>query len=355
MMYGDFVWFTGVVEDRNDPEMMNRVRVRCFGYHSESKSDIATADLPWASVMMPTTASGNSGIFESPHGLIEGSWVVGFFRDGHDGQDPVIMGSVASRQMDSAGTGGFYDPSRTYPKTNYIGDSATDVNEHARGVITSVVTKKNSSISVDVPTASSGTWSEPETQYAPVYPKNHVHESESGHLREIDDTEGAERLHEYHKSGTFREVHPDGTVVHRIVGDEYEIVAGGKNVSITGNVNLTIEKNCDTYVKGNLTEKVDGNVLRTIGGTLTENVTGAVTQNYAGSRTMSIGGSDSITIGGSRTTSVGGADTLTVDGKHTITAPNVSFTFSKGQIVVSSGSIIDTGVVLHSHDHSSGF
>ena len=36
-----------------------------------------------------------------------------------------------------------------------------------------------------------------------VYPKNHVYETESGHIKEFDDTEGAERIHEYHKSGTF--------------------------------------------------------------------------------------------------------------------------------------------------------
>ena len=30
-----FVWFTGVVEDRNDPAKLGRVRVRCLGFHTE--------------------------------------------------------------------------------------------------------------------------------------------------------------------------------------------------------------------------------------------------------------------------------------------------------------------------------
>ena len=34
---GKFTWFMGVVEDRMDPEMMGRVRVRCFGFHTESR------------------------------------------------------------------------------------------------------------------------------------------------------------------------------------------------------------------------------------------------------------------------------------------------------------------------------
>jgi hypothetical protein len=35
-----FVWFTGVVEDRNDPEALGRVRVRCVGFHSDSVVDL---------------------------------------------------------------------------------------------------------------------------------------------------------------------------------------------------------------------------------------------------------------------------------------------------------------------------
>ena len=40
-----FVWFTGVVEDRDDPDQLGRVRVRILGYHTEDKIKIP-ADLP---------------------------------------------------------------------------------------------------------------------------------------------------------------------------------------------------------------------------------------------------------------------------------------------------------------------
>ena len=43
------------------------------------------------------------------------------------------------------------------------------------------------------------------------YPNNHVYESESGHVQEFDDTPGAERIHTYHRAGTFEEIHPDGS------------------------------------------------------------------------------------------------------------------------------------------------
>ena len=45
-----FIWFVGVVEDRQDPEYLGRVRVRILGSHTSNKNALPTADLPWASV-----------------------------------------------------------------------------------------------------------------------------------------------------------------------------------------------------------------------------------------------------------------------------------------------------------------
>ena len=42
---------------------------------------------------------------------------------------------------------------------------------------------------------------EPETEYATVYPNNHVFETEGGHLKEYDDTKDKQRIHERHASG----------------------------------------------------------------------------------------------------------------------------------------------------------
>ena len=54
---GQFAWFTGVVEDVMDPLQMGRVRVRCFGYHTDDKNLIPTDSLPWALVMTPIQSS----------------------------------------------------------------------------------------------------------------------------------------------------------------------------------------------------------------------------------------------------------------------------------------------------------
>ena len=54
--------FFGIVEDRHDPLKIGRVRVRIHGSHTDSKLNIATPDLPWAQVILPTTSAGLSGL-----------------------------------------------------------------------------------------------------------------------------------------------------------------------------------------------------------------------------------------------------------------------------------------------------
>lgn len=90
---GEFYWWFGVVEDRMDPKKLGRVRVRILNSHSPFTSDIKKEDLPWANVIMPTTSASVCGVGVSPVGLVEGSFVFGFFRDGHLGQLPVVLGS----------------------------------------------------------------------------------------------------------------------------------------------------------------------------------------------------------------------------------------------------------------------
>ena len=85
-----FVWFTGVVEDRNDPSSLGRVRVRCVGFHTDDLNDIPTADLPWAHVMHPVTDPSMQGLGHTPSFLVEGSWVFGFFLDAKEKQQPMI-------------------------------------------------------------------------------------------------------------------------------------------------------------------------------------------------------------------------------------------------------------------------
>ena len=89
-----FTWFVGVVEDREDPKHLGRIKVRCLGYHTEDLGKLPTSDLPWAHPMNPITSATVSGVGQSPLGCVEGSWVVGFFTDGKDAQMPCIIGTL---------------------------------------------------------------------------------------------------------------------------------------------------------------------------------------------------------------------------------------------------------------------
>jgi len=310
-----FVWFTGVVEDRNDPSKLGRVKVRCLGLHTESKVDIPTEDLPWAHVMQSTNNPSMQGLGNTPTFLVEGTWVVGFFLDAVEKQQPLIMGTLPGNPQAVADTTkGFNDPNGTYPSEKITHSNhalqESDVNRLARndsGKEHAVVSAKNTGRTTGVAIAnSSTTFSEPASAYAASYPKNHVMETESGHIKEYDDTSGQERIHEYHKKGTFYEIDKDGNKSTRIVGDNYEVVAGSDFVNIKGTANLTIDSNCNTYIKGNWniqvdgtkTEVVTGAVSETYKSTKTENVTGAVQETFSSTQTTNV--SSNVTITGSR-------------------------------------------------------
>ena len=246
-LYGrdGFIWFTGVVEDRNDPERLGRVRVRIFSYHTEDKSKIPTNDLHWSHIIYPVTTPSMDGMGHTPSFLVEGSQVFGFFRDPDAFQEPMILGSIPGVASRSANTSkGFNDPNGVYPSIT----GEPDTNRLARGVYHDSREKKEENVTTGVSSADGSTWDELQIENNAQYPKNHVFESESGHVVEFDDTIGSERIHEYHTSGTFYEIDADGNKVTRVVGDNYEIVAGSDYVNIKGNANLTVDGNFNLKV-----------------------------------------------------------------------------------------------------------
>lgn len=91
-----FQWFIGVVEDRDDPEKLGRCKVRIYGHNSQLKSEQPTEDLPWSVPIQPITSAAISGIGNSPIGPLPGTWVVGFYLDGNDMQQPAFFGTIGS-------------------------------------------------------------------------------------------------------------------------------------------------------------------------------------------------------------------------------------------------------------------
>ncbi len=198
--YGDQTrWFIGEVVDLNDPNKLARIKVRIYGIHDDDL--ITDDDLPFAQVVAPITEGGTNGL-GNPLGVQVNALVFGIFLDGINSQLPLVLGSLPKYEGDKRDT----------PSTNKL----------ARGENT--LTK---SVSV------SGAPSDP---YAAVYPNNKVTQTSSGHIIEIDDTDGAERIHVRHKSGAFVEFHPDGSVVVKTT-NVYIDAGTNANVKAT-NVNV---------------------------------------------------------------------------------------------------------------------
>ena len=407
-----FVWWQGVVEDRHDPLYLGRCKVRVLGWHTEDKTDMPTESLPWAYPISPITSASQTGVGTSPLGPVEGTWVIGFFRDGESAQEPMFFGTIGgipeldAKGVNSDGTGiggkGFFDPrlhagdgSETIGHPDFpdeIGARSLGYNSYSKSgghlvprepatiihnaspspsdlpqevKISDKVTLKPGSKSIDHPAHIKGeyssfpvsslissassetspfsvqlvenpsrstfpdtgltpldrddpeslisatrnlnylqepttnrlargmrgndhltspllngivyekflnrlqgqhniscadghTWSEPFSPWAAIYPYNHVHQTESGHVIEMDDTPGHERLHWYHRTGTFTEMHPSGIKVDKIVNDYYNIVLGSQFAHIEGTDCITIDGQQQVFVKGGKIDRIDG-------------------------------------------------------------------------------------------------
>jgi hypothetical protein len=145
------------------------------------------------------------------------------------------------------------------------------------------------------------------TEQQPEYRYNHVKETPRGHLFEMDDTPGRERVRISHRANTFIEMHPNGDMVHKVFGDGYEIVVKDKNVLIKGACNITIEGDCNMRVQGDMVQTIEGNYEQHIKGHYKQIVEKTHTTQSIGD--MTIGGGYG--TGGSITFQTG--DALMID------------------------------------------
>lgn len=253
-----FWWFMGVVENRDDPKKMGRVQVRIHNIHSEKKSILPTDEIPWAVPLMPITSASSGQVGTSPTGIAVGSAVFGFFMDGRSAQNPVIVG--------------------TFP-----GIPGNDIQKHDVASEAREINKVTKSL----------VGPEPTSAYAARYPYNKVTKTESGHVVEIDDTPGKERLHVFHKSGTYVEIDQVGRMVIKGVNDRFDITVKDNNVYVGGNINLTVKGNVSATISGSVNATVSGSTTwkcptNTIDGNVT--ITGHTTIQKGLSVTGSSGG-----------------------------------------------------------------
>lgn len=218
--YGDQTrWFTGEVVDVNDPVQLGRIKVRIYGIHGDNTILVPDEDLPWAQVLAPITEGGTNGL-GNPLGIQVGALVFGIFLDGQSSQLPLIFGSIPKYE--------------DLEEENDRKDKS--VSPLARGINTIEKTPDE-------------VIGEPQQPYNAKYPLNYVHQTARGHVIEIDDSHDSdgegniinhERIHIYHRSGTFIEMHPNGDVVtHHKNG--WRSVTGNDKLHVTGDLNILVD------------------------------------------------------------------------------------------------------------------
>ena len=257
-------------------------------------------------------------------------------------QEPMVIGTLPGKPVELAETTkGFYDPNGTYPKyKDEVDTNRLAVNDTAQphlGLELRKLTRKTGvatadfdavpveeHISTAISASDSDTWNQPSIPYAAVYPYNHVFESESGHVIEIDDTLDNERLFTSHRTGTSQEISPDGTQVNIIKGDHYNIVSGKRQAIIEGNADITIGGRHKIYI--NKDGQTNNHYDIQVGPNASVNIQVdkgdmnvvlkdvKLNTNVAGDYNMKIGGNMNLDVRGNKTETVSGSKTSNTTG-----------------------------------------
>ena len=265
--------YEAIVTDNNDPDELGKVKLsvpELFGTGFSTD---------WARpAAMQYGGIGNNGFFTVPE---IGSGVYVEFLAGNVNR-PIYSGAwwaivKSENQVPNLARGGA-DASHGEPKGTDTGVGATPTGREFK---------------------------EPASPYNPKYPNNKVMRTSSGIVIELDDTKGSERIHIYHPSSTYIEIHPNGNVAIRTQGDKYEVVAGNYDLHVSGDFNVLVDGNKTVRVIGNDETQIDGDRTRVVMG----NETLATDKN----REYLVKGDEILVVEGKRERSVKGSETIAIN------------------------------------------
>ena len=231
-------------------------------------------------------------------------------------------------QEDTQGvpTDGFTDPTGEFPKRDYFFGSS--INKAATGQTVNKLSLGGSEIGVDLDLAD---------QRPSEYPHNQVNETSSGHVIEIDDTAGGERILIKHRTGAGMELRADGSVLITSKRQKVEIVEGSETVIVEGEGDL--------IYRGNVSLRVAGDFNVDVGGNYNLAVAGDKRETIKGRHSKTVNRDQNYTIRGSRGEQVIGMATTTVLDDANFVIKGKANHFVEGDIELTSGNKLITTAV----------
>jgi len=196
----------------------------------------------------------------------------------------------------------------------------------------------------------------PDSSYFTLYPYNQTYLTEGGHLLELDNTPGHERIRIGHKSGGYSETNSDGSHVEVHAGHNYSYGKGGATISVDHNMDTKAGGGArsshagDTYheTAGDKNTCHTGDKIDAVIGAVTNMVKGNKNDLTQGHHTTKTNGDSNHYTSGTTTLKGGGNFQVTSDGGTvTITAPGSSITMGAGGVVTIKASKIVLNGEVH--------
>ena len=269
---------------------------------------------------------------------------------------------------------GFQDPAGVFPRVDYSYQSS--INRAARAA------KRNDlATNGGIPTLQKTRTGTPEENAAvplPQYPYNTIWETPGGHIIEMDDTLGNERMMIRHHSGAGIEIKPDGTVYLSSVNDMLVSTGNDAHVVVEGNAHMTYQGSLNVDVAGDYNMNVGGNLNQVISGDIVQQVDGGkrttVEKNYgntvkghysntineskseiilAGS-TQAVKGDMEIACEGNMGVFASGSQRITSETQQNMTSPNTNIHATDLSVFGDVGTFGGENIVLYSYNHHLG-
>ena len=262
---------------------------------------------------------------------------------------------------------GHADPSKQFPKRIY--ENTPTTNAAARGTVKNdlYMGGGDQGIPLDLNDVVNS-----------QYPLNNVNETVSGHITEIDDTPGSERILFRHRTGAGIEMRADGSVIinsrHNTIrvsgGDEKVIVEGDGEISYNGNLTLNVAGDFDVRVGGNYNVHVSGDEEKDVRGSYIEQVHRNHQSTVRKNKSQYILGTDTETIYGDQNSIVRGnvrqyaegnidqfsGETLTMTAEKEVilTSPNINIGAQSLTVIGDSGTIGGENIIGYDYNHYTG-